>query len=55
MKPYPFYRVKDYILKKTKKIYVFKKDFQIEYLFLKIYYGFKFIILILKIKILSIH
>ena len=30
MKPYPFYRVKDYILKKTKKIYVFKKDFQIE-------------------------
>ena len=30
MKPYPFYRVKDYILKKTKKIYIFKKDFQIE-------------------------
>ena len=30
MKPYPFYRVKNYILKKTKKIYVFKKDFQIE-------------------------
>ena len=30
MKPYPLYRVKDYILKKTKKIYVFKKDFQIE-------------------------
>ena len=30
MKPYPLYRVKDYILKKTKKIYVLKKDFQIE-------------------------
>ena len=29
MKPYPLYRVKDYILKKQ-KIYVLKKDFQIE-------------------------
>ena len=31
MKPYPFNRVKNYILKKTKNIYVFRKDFNIDY------------------------
>ena len=30
MKPYPFNRVKNYILK-TKNIYVFRKDFNIDY------------------------